>query len=200
MKQPIFAPVHVIGRPETRTGYVLPFNYNAVEISQGYNGGFSHRALQRNAELTVIHDDRFSLDFVLPLGTEVVAAKAGKVYRVADFFETQYTGLDLEEGMQTFANFIYLLHKDGSLTLYSHLANKSVKVEKGQEVKQGQVLAKTGRSGWIGPVPHLHFAALDNIGAGLRMIRRTFPVTFDNYAGPLEDCDLEEIVVRCMTR
>lgn len=174
--------------PHGREGYRLPFQGD-VHLIQGYNGPFSHRAFG-SAQTTnegAVQDDRFSLDFSLPLESLVLAAKAGKAHSVTDNRQEVYRGTDFEGGIEAIPNVIYLRHADGSFTLYSHLAAGSALVHRGETVQQGQPIARTGLSGWIGPQEHLHFAALTMSGY---FVRRTFPVTFTDYEGPLEHDEL----------
>ncbi|MBI2147239.1 M23 family metallopeptidase, partial [Candidatus Woesearchaeota archaeon] len=86
-------------------------------------------------------------------------------------------------------NVVYLQHADGSHTVYSHLAANSITVREGDHIGQGHELARTGLSGWIGPVPHLHFAALTFPSP---MVRRTFPVRFSDDSRMLESDGLEQ--------
>ncbi len=177
--------------PPSKTGYILPIQNSNVRILQGYNGPVSHVLLERRTGNSVYsQDDRFSLDFAVPFKTEIVAAKAGIVRYVCDITDQYYKGLEIEQGFRILVNALSLTHKDGTATLYSHLAKGSAQVGVGQYVEQGQLLAVTGMSGWIGPEPHLHFAALRYGDYGCR---RTFPVEFDNYHGPLEHRVLEGI-------
>ena len=53
-----------------------------------------------------------------------------------------------------YGNYIILTHGDGYQTLYGHLSAFSIK--RGQSVSQGQVIGKSGSSGYS-TGPHLHF-------------------------------------------
>lgn len=74
-------------------------------------------------------------------GTDVAAAAAGDVL---------YAGSELKG----FGNLLLLKHKDGWVTAYAH--NSSLLVKKGDKVKQGQVIAKSGKTG-DAKEPQLHF-------------------------------------------
>ena len=174
-------------RPSTRNGYILPFENNGVNIFQGYNGRFSHSILEFNGSNRFTHDDRFSVDFALPLGTPIVASKDGIVDLCFDKSDDFYDGLDIFKGIMLWTNSLYLNHFDETFTLYSHLGKGSLKVEKGEFVKKGQIIAYTGKSGWIGPTPHIHFSALRFENSLKKLHRRSFPIIFDNYSGSLED-------------
>lgn len=175
--------VEIKETPPAREGYILPFIGEEAKIFQGYNGPYSHAATRRGI-CEVLYDDRFAIDFALPLGTSVLASKSGIVYEVINDSYQYYEGLDLETGLDTRANFILLKHFDETFTLYSHLAGESIQIERGMEAAKGQKIAETGKSGWIGPVYHLHFQAFKEIGS-------SFPVVFDNYQGPLEHSQLK---------
>ena len=81
------------------------------------------------------------IDISVPEGTEVKAAENGIVI---------YSGSELEE----FGNLVLVRHADGYVTAYAH--NKSNSVSKGAQVKRGQVIARSGRTGKA-TVPMLHF-------------------------------------------
>ena len=143
-------------------GFSLPFDNNehSVRISQGYNGPWSHRAFLMG-EHKRLGDYRYSVDFELPYNTQVLAACDGTVYGVEDTLEDYYGGLDFITGMNTFANFMMLKHEDENYSVYYHLSKDSSKVRKEEKVIKGQSIALTGRSGWIGNAPHLHFAVFE---------------------------------------
>ena len=58
-------------------------------------------------------------------------------------------------------NGVLLRHPDGWETQYCHLANGSVSISKGQQVKRGQVLGNVGLSGAT-EFPHLHLSVRHN--------------------------------------
>jgi len=136
--------------------YQLPFVAAPVRVDQGVGGHFSHHDAQ----------NYYALDFALAEGTPVLAARAGTVMQVeAGFAEA---GLDRE----TFggrANFVRILHADGSMALYAHLAPHGVAVQAGQRVAAGQRLALSGNTG-LSTAPHLHFAVQVNRGMRLESI------------------------------
>jgi len=82
------------------------------------------------------------VDFTATRGTPVVAANAGRVALVADFF---FPG-----------RLVALDHGLGLYTLYFHL--DSVGVGDGERVERGQTIGAVGASGRA-TGPHLHFAA-----------------------------------------
>jgi murein DD-endopeptidase MepM/ murein hydrolase activator NlpD len=82
------------------------------------------------------------LDFVAPLGTPVVAANAGRVALVGEYF---FPG-----------RFVAIDHGLGLYTLYFHL--ETVTVGEGDRVDRGQPLGTVGATGRA-TGPHLHLAA-----------------------------------------
>jgi len=120
--------------------YDLPYAKGKMfAVVQGYNGGYSHK--NQNA-----------LDFEMPEGTEVLAAREGVVILLK---QDSNTGCD-NEACAKDANFIIILHSDGTMASYVHLQFNSLNVKKGDKVKKGQVIALSGNTGWS-TGPHLHF-------------------------------------------
>ena len=115
---------------------------------------------------TVTHGDpssQHAVDFVMPVGTNVFAARGGMVIEVAsDFFEN---GTDLNaDGPR--ANVVRVLHDDGTMSLYAHLNWNSIRVKPGQHVARGEYLADSGNTGFS-TGPHLHFVVQRNRGGAL---------------------------------
>jgi murein DD-endopeptidase MepM/ murein hydrolase activator NlpD len=102
----------------------------------------------------------------MPIGTTIIAARAGRVLLVEDLFDdgTRVAG---EE------NYINVLHTDGTIAGYVHLTRGGALVGIGDEVLQGQVIARSGDSG-SSSQPHLHFHVQACDGCS------TQPVTFSN--------------------
>jgi murein DD-endopeptidase MepM/ murein hydrolase activator NlpD len=88
------------------------------------------------------------MDFAVPSGTPVKAARDGVVIRV-------------QGNVGNAGDIIVVRHRDGSTTHYFHLSGFSVKA--GQQVKQGQVIGKSGATGNV-TGPHLHFEIRDSKG------------------------------------
>jgi murein DD-endopeptidase MepM/ murein hydrolase activator NlpD len=115
---------------------------------------------------------RHAIDIAMPVGTAVHAAREGLVINVArDHFRGGLQAGNLNE-----ANFVQILHEDGTYAIYAHLQLDTVRVRPGQRVARGEFIANSGNTGFTSG-PHLHFVVLRN--AGLRS--ESVPVTF---AGP----------------
>lgn len=105
------------------------------------------------AERTHRGPERFAIDFLTSIGDTIVATRDGIVYEMAEGFTRggQDPRLELE------ANFVKIVHDDGSIALYAHLQTGSVPVVVGQRVKAGQEIGRSGATGYL-VGPHLHFA------------------------------------------
>ena len=130
----------------------LPPLQRPARIDQGFGGSFSHDDIQ----------NRHALDFAADIGTPVLAARAGTVMQV----EAGFRASGLAGDARGRANFIRILHDDGSMALYAHLAVNGVQVRIGQQVQAGQRIGLSGNTGFS-TGPHLHFALQVNRGMQL---------------------------------
>lgn len=147
------------GPPDARHGevvYVLPLADGAARISQGFGGAFSHQD----------PENRYAVDFAVPVGTPVLAARDGIVMQVVD--EHAEAGLD-RAAFASRANHIRVLHEDGSMALYAHLDTGGARVAPGRAVRAGDLLGHSGNTGFSGG-PHLHFVVQVNTGMRLESV------------------------------
>lgn len=142
-------------RPQDVT-YPLPFIAQRFQVTQAPQGRLSHT----DAE------NRDAVDFALPEGTPVLAARAGKVMQVQGNFHAN--GRDPVRDRDR-ANFIRVLHEDGSMAVYAHLQANGVLVRSGQRVEVGQRIGLSGNTGFSSG-PHLHFVVQVNAGMQLRSV------------------------------
>ena len=120
--------------------YLLPYRHGtSAPIGQGYNGRYSHKGL-------------YCLDFDLPKGTNVHAARGGVVVSIK---ENSKSGCK-HPRCKSWANYIVICHDDGTMANYIHLQHRGSLVEVGQQVKAGEIIGKSGNTGWSSG-PHLHF-------------------------------------------
>ncbi len=123
--------------------YSLPYESGkSYRILQGWGSSFSHTGLEA-----------FAVDFDMPVGTPVHAARAGIVARV----EESHNKGCWADGCGAFANYIVILHSDGTTGEYYHLMQNGAAVEVGDSVAQGQMIGYSGNTGHS-TMPHLHFA------------------------------------------
>ena len=125
------------------TEYRWPLGGFPARIHQGFNGSFSHTG----------EESRYAMDAAADEGTPVLAARDGVVMEVQDDYYG--AGLDKEK-FASRANVVRILHKDGSMAVYAHLAPESVAVRAGQHVYVGQQIGASGNTGYS-TGPHLHF-------------------------------------------
>lgn len=142
--------------------YQLPFRSQPVRVSQAFGGRYSHTDAQN------LH----AVDFPLPEGTPVLAARAGTVMQVQD---GHADGSRERERAADRANLVRILHDDGSMAVYAHLL-AGVPVRPGERVEAGQRIGLSGNTGFS-TAPHLHFAVQANTGLRLQSIpfRMTSP-------------------------
>lgn len=95
---------------------------------------------------------KHAIDFIVPEGTPIYAARAGLVVFVKDSSKIGGTS----KKFAAHGNMIQIWHKDGTFADYLHLKYKGAKVKPGQRVRQGQVIGYSGNTGWSAG-PHLHF-------------------------------------------
>lgn len=135
----------------------LPFEDGTrVEFGQTFHGSFSH---QGNAA--------YAVDFPVPVGTPVHAARGGRVWAV---FDSSSTGCESERCAEQ-GNYVIIDHGDGTFGRYWHLAHRGALVKPGDVVCRGQRIATSGNTGWTSG-PHLHFEVTN-------FYRYTLPVQFD---------------------
>ena len=160
---------HVVGPPiadyHSTSHYQPPLAANSrFMISQGFGGKFSHTDAQNH----------YAVDIMMPVNTPVHAARGGVVTEV----ENDYAGNGLEASFASKANSVRILHPDGSIAVYAHLALEKARVYPGMRVKSGQLIAYSGNTG-LSTGPHLHFAVQVNKGMELVSV----PFQFQNETG-----------------
>ena len=127
-------------KDDTSYIYALPYPKGISRLMvQGYKSQFSHRG-------------RLSLDFKMKRGSLITAARDGVVARV----EQSFSGGGMHKKYLRKANQVVILHSDGSQAYYGHLQQNGVLVNVGDIVKSGQIIAKSGNTGYSA-FPHLHF-------------------------------------------
>ncbi len=125
---------------DTNFEYYLPFANGATFwVSQGYNGSISHQ--NENA-----------LDFKMPVGTKIYAARGGVVVDIEESFKESCTTAECAK----YNNFIVVYHSDGTFAEYTHIKKNGVDVQVGDQIKIGQFIGYSGDVGWA-TGPHLHF-------------------------------------------
>lgn len=118
----------------------------------------------------------FAIDFVMPEGTVVVAARDGVVVATEAGFSQGGTDPYFADK----ANYVRIIHDDGSLAVYAHLKNQGVRVTTGQRVVTGDVLGFSGSTGYSSG-PHLHFGLSHVVLNESNFVEESLPILF--YVG-----------------
>ena len=95
---------------------------------------------------------KHAIDFCADENTPILAAQSGVVVEVIQ----DYTQGGRNIALLGKENKVKVLHDDGLVAVYAHIAHKSAFVKVGDRVEQGQKLAKVGNVGYSSG-SHLHF-------------------------------------------
>lgn len=141
--------------------YRAPFALaNNFPVTQAYPDAVTHST----------PDSRHAVDFAMPIGTDVFAARGGVVFDVA---AASFTGGTDRTQNLSLANVVRILHDDGTYAVYAHLNWNSIRVRVGDHVERGEYIADSGNTGYSSG-PHLHFVVVRNAG----MYMESLPVEF----------------------
>lgn len=153
----------VIGSPEAT---VTAYNYNVpgapnneYKITQSFNGRFSHSK----------QPSQYAVDIAMDVGTYIGAARDGTVIWVKD----DYHMGGRDDYFKDKANYVKVLHSDGTYAVYAHILLGSALVKPGDKVAAGDRLARSGSSGYS-TGPHLHFVIYKNMGLKTQSIKFSF--------------------------
>jgi urea transporter/murein DD-endopeptidase MepM/ murein hydrolase activator NlpD len=141
----------------------LPF-WGEWTVSQGYEGKFTHKGEWSSAIDFVLADEqkrtydttsRACEDFYC-YNKPVIAPADGIIAEITDHVDDNEPGK--VNTNQNWGNIIIIKHLNDLFVQVSHLKPGTIKVGKGDFVRQGEILAYCGNSG-RSPEPHLHFQA-----------------------------------------
>ena len=125
---------------DTSYVYALPYEEGKSHyLVQGYFSSFTHK-------------ERAALDFKMKRGTKICAVRDGIVIRVKEDGDRG----GLKKKYRAYGNFIIIQHADSSRAGYWHLQKDGALVNVGDQVKKGQVIGLSGKTGYTA-LPHLHF-------------------------------------------
>ncbi|MBL7715539.1 MAG: M23 family metallopeptidase [Bdellovibrionales bacterium] len=143
------------------SAYKVPWTVGTTqEIGQGNCSGFTHYGTSR-----------YAYDIDMPIGTTIVAARAGTVIEV---ISNNSDGNGCGPGM---ANVVRIQHSDGTVAGYYHMTKNGPTVSVGASVTQGQTIGLSGNTG-CSTAPHMHFEVSRSASSGAD----STPVTFSNTA------------------
>lgn len=143
-KNPLRRETHLLqrGKITDTTSYVyeLPYPKGVTHtLVQGYFTHFTHKR-------------RAALDFKMPVASAVCAARDGIVMKT----KSDGNRGGIQSADRRHANYIVIRHADSSYAGYWHLQRNGVLVNTGDTVKAGQLIARSGNTGYT-YFPHLHF-------------------------------------------
>jgi hypothetical protein len=145
--------------------YQLPYKVGKTfRVTQGYHGVFSH-----------IGPDEYAIDWKMPVGTPVYAARGGIVVKAKD--DSNQGGPDRK--YEDCANCVLIRHSDGTIGIYAHLKKGGCKVKVGDRVNTGDLIALSGNTGFTSG-PHLHFSVFKTRNGRERL---SLPVKFQTEDG-----------------
>lgn len=176
---------------QTKTRFFFPLSgtwyvSNATDPSGTHRWGigqeFAYDLVRVDADGNSGNGDETKPESYFAYGQEVLAPADGTVYEVRDGVVdtpmTQFadsdpavvmkrlneyqTKLRRQYGMRgTDGNYIIVDHGNNEYSVMDHLKKGSIRVRRGEIVKQGQVIAQVGQSG-LSTEPHLHFEVVSD--------------------------------------
>ncbi len=131
-----------IASSEKENRFQIPFEEGmTVKICQSFDG-----------PLTTHTEKTYAIDFCATEKTPILSAMDGIILEVVDNFTEGGKKPELLDK----ANYVRILHPDGTQTSYVHIFPRSATVSIGDKVKAGQMIALVGAVGYTNG-PHLHF-------------------------------------------
>jgi murein DD-endopeptidase MepM/ murein hydrolase activator NlpD len=158
-----------LGSPDAVHSPAMPYR-----VPYGVGSTFLVTQAYPNRVTHTTADSQYAVDIALPDETPVYAAREGIVINAR---HDSYRGAPAPVMLDQ-ANFIQILHSDGTIAVYGHLHWDSIRVRIGEHIVRGQYLANSGNTGFTSG-PHLHFAVIRNAGAEDVSV----PVQFAGIAG-----------------
>ena len=145
--------------------YRLPFEEGqAYAVTQAHGGRLTSHNNRENL---------YAVDFAMPPGAAVLAARAGVVIDVT--LTHQEGGYDIRYLDK--ANTVAIVHDDGTVAEYAHLSPGAPLVDPGQRVPAGALIGYSGNTGYSSG-PHLHFIVSKPGVADGKVSRLSVPIVF----------------------
>jgi murein DD-endopeptidase MepM/ murein hydrolase activator NlpD len=164
----------------TEVDYYPPFPLGQqYMISQGFDNDITHKD----------PPSMYAVDIVMPVGTPILAARAGKIMDMEDDFH----GAAQKERYLTRSNHVRILHDDGTMAVYAHLQANSLRIRQGAQVKRGQWIANSGNTGYSSG-PHLHFVIQLNAGMSLESLPFRFITASGGTMTPAEQVMIDGVL------
>lgn len=149
-----------LARHDDAVQYALPYSPGTrFKVTQAYGGSYSHKG-----------SNKYAIDWKMPEGTPVHAARGGEVVKIKDDSIKGGPSMSFDK----YNNFVLIRHSDGTLGHYCHLLKDSIAVEVGDHISTGQMIARSGNTGFSSG-PHLHFCVFRTLSG---KERESVPVKF----------------------
>ena len=164
----------------TEADYYPPFPLGLqFLISQGFDNEITHNE----------PSSQYAVDIVMPVGTPILAARAGRIMDMEDDFH----GAAQKERYLNRSNHVRILHDDGTMAVYAHLQANSLRVRQGMQVTRGQWIANSGNTGYSSG-PHLHFVIQLNAGMTMESLPFRFITPTGGTMTPAEQVMIEGVL------
>ena len=171
----------------SKNKYILPFKeeffveFGGIKKEDSHSWNIPNQRYAYDFEIrdennSPFHDDYFKIENYYSYKKDIIAPLDGIVIDICDGYDdTKIVNkrkivCDVEEVR---GNHIIIKHKNNEYSMIAHILKNSFQVKIGDEVKQGQVLAKVGNSGNTNG-PHIHF----QIQKGVENTSPGIPITF----------------------
>ena len=139
--------------------YFLPYGKGETFwLTQGYNGNISHA-------------NEYALDFKMPIGTKIYAARDGVVTDIEESNSKRCTSPECAKQN----NYITIYHDDGTFAEYTHIKKNGAEVNIGDRIEKGQFIGYSGDVGWA-TGPHLHFIVYQQKIKSMQTLKTRFLV------------------------
>lgn len=179
-------------------------------VSQAYDGSITHKGMYDKAIDFVITEDESEKTFTkdgihlndyYSYGKPVLAPASGYISVINDNIDdNRIKDVNLEKN---WGNTVVIYHAEGVYSQLSHLKKDSIKVQVGEYVNSGDVIAQCGSSG-RSPEPHLHYQIQQSYHIGSSTFKYPFAyyiehlnhkLTFHEYKVPNEKAVVENIQI-----
>jgi len=173
-------------------------------VNQGHNGEQTHQGEWRHAwdfvimnnELSQFRDEGNHLEDYYCFSQNVIAPADGTVVVAEDGIEDNKVGE--VNTYKNWGNTLIIKHAEGLYSKLSHLQKGSIAIKVGDNVHEGQMIAKVGNSG-RSPYPHLHFQLQATPYIGSKTIEYPLFAYLENgkevknYSFPTKDTSIKSV-------
>jgi hypothetical protein len=162
--------------PSYHRSATLPIN-GAIHVAERFAIDF----VQLNEKSMLFTGDMLKVSDYEYFGDEIYSVADGTVVGLQDGLPEQIPGKLPEDATIQMAggNYVVIDIGNGRFAFYAHMQPGSLKVKKGDAVKQGQVLGLLGNTGNT-DTPHLHFHVMDGPSA---LLANGLPYVFTSFTG-----------------